>query len=68
MKNKLFGQNIKPSCTYCENATTENHMTFCKKSKTIQNGKCRSFKYNPIMRKPKSQSTVAQYSAEDFKL
>ncbi len=68
MKNKLFGQNISPDCSYCENAVFENEMVYCKKGKQIQNGKCRAFRYDPLMRVPKNLSFNKKYSADDFKL
>ena len=35
MKNKLFGRNIAPDCSYCENSYFENGIIGCKKSKRI---------------------------------
>lgn len=68
MKKKLFGQNISPDCAYCENAACENHIVYCQKSKRIDHGKCRSFRYDPLMRAPKSSAIKRNYSADDFKL
>lgn len=68
MKKKLFGQNILPDCSYCDNAVFENQMAFCKKNKRIQNGKCRAFRYDPLMRTPKSSHIKKNYSIEDFKI
>ena len=31
MKNKLFGRNIAPDCSYCENSYFENGIMSCKK-------------------------------------
>ena len=68
MKKKLFGQNIIPDCSYCENAVAENEIAYCKKGKRIQNNKCRAFKYDPLMRVPKTSAFKKNYSIEDFKL
>ena len=68
MKKKLFGQNIRPDCSYCENAVIENEMAYCKRGKRIQNNKCRAFKYDPLMRVPKTSTFNKKYSADDFKI
>lgn len=68
MKKKLFGQNISANCSYCENSIFEKDMVYCKKSKRINNGKCRAFSYDPLMRKPKTLFFKNNYSADDFKL
>lgn len=68
MKNKLFGQNINTSCAYCENYVLENEITYCRKGKQIKNEKCRHFKYDPLMRIPKSSAVPQHYKPEDFKL
>lgn len=52
LKKKLFGKNIKPSCTYCLNSVYENDTCHCIKNKTIIDDKCKSFKYDPLMRVP----------------
>ena len=68
MRKKLFGNNIEPDCMYCENAVFNKYDVFCKKSKGIRNGRCRPFKYDPLMREPKSISLRGNYTAEDFRL
>lgn len=68
MKKKLFGQNIKIDCSYCEYAVIENEMAYCKKGRRIQNDKCRVFKYDPLMRVPKVSTFTKKYSADDFKI
>ena len=68
MKNKLFGRNITPACTYCDNSYFENGVIGCQKSKQIKNDKCRSFSYNPLLRVPVRVSLYGNYTAEDFKL
>ena len=44
MKNKFFGKNISPDCSYCENSFFEQGIVACSKSKHIKDGKCRAFK------------------------
>ena len=48
MKKSLFGKNIPVNCSYCEYNGIENDIMFCKKSKQVKDGKCRSFKYDPL--------------------
>ena len=67
-KKKLFGLNIKPSCAYCHNAAYKNDIFFCNKGQTFHGGKCRSFKYNPLMRVPMSVSLKNHFNVDDFKL
>ena len=68
MKKDLFGQNIDPSCAYCENYIFEKDAAYCRKGKEIKNGKCRHFRYDPLMRVPTANAPLNSYSAEDFKL
>lgn len=68
MKYKLFGKNIAPDCTYCNNAVFENGGIACQKDKMIQDGKCRAFSYDPLLRVPASVSLSGSFTAEDFQL
>ncbi len=68
MKYKLFGKNITPDCRYCLNFSNEGGKPFCEKSRTIVDGKCRAFKYDPLMRVPVSVSISGNFKAEDFQL
>lgn len=65
---KLFGNNIKPSCEYCEMSSFFEGNIVCNKNKEIANGKCRSFEYAPLKRVPKSTPVLQQFSPEDFTL
>ena len=67
-KKKIFGLNIKTDCKYCENASFENSVIICKKYKSIINGKCRAFRYDPIMRIPNNTSSTSKFTVDDFKL
>lgn len=68
MKNKFFGKNISPDCSYCTHAVLNNGTFACGKSKQLVNGKCRSFDYDPLMRVPRTVTLRGTYTAEDFKL
>lgn len=69
MKKKLFGQNIIPDCSYCENAVIENGMAaYCKKGKHIQEHKCKSYRYDPLMRAPKVSVFKTNFTADDFRI
>ncbi|MEE1060535.1 MAG: hypothetical protein UH080_01765 [Ruminococcus sp.] len=67
-KKKLFGSNIKPNCAYCRNSRYEKGIYFCNKDHSIKNDKCRSFKYDPLMRVPMSISLKKDFKADDFRL
>lgn len=66
MKKKLFGNNIEPACSYCEYAANESVAIYCKKGKKLVEGKCRKFKYDPLLRAPKKANIPQAFSAEDF--
>lgn len=65
---KLFGAHIKPNCAYCENSSSENGISFCKKSRHIENNKCRKFRYNPLMRVPLHTTFKSKYNEDDFRI
>ena len=66
--SKLFGNNIDTSCEYCSNAQKINGIILCKANKEIVNGDCSRFKYNPLMRVPKTTPVFPQYDPKDFEL
>ena len=68
MKKQLFGKNIVPSCVYCEHSKNEGESQFCTITKQLKNGKCKKFKYNPIMREPKGMAPLKSFDKEDFSL
>lgn len=72
-KKILFGNGIDPSCRYCSLCLAENpDGTFtCKrdpKRPKPDDGTCRSFHYDPLMRKPRTDEKLPTYDASDFKL
>lgn len=66
MKKKLFGNNIVPSCVYCSHSKTEGSSQFCEVHKSLSNGKCKKFDYNPIMREPKGMAPLKPHTKEEF--
>ncbi|WP_407386425.1 hypothetical protein [Ruminococcus sp.] len=68
MKKQLFGNSIAQSCVYCEHSATEGSSQLCTVHKTLKNGKCKKFKYNPIMREPKGMAPLKSFSKDDFSL
>jgi len=64
----LFGNNIDVSCEYCHNAQKINGITICKANKQIINGGCSRFRYNPLMRVPKTAPVFPKYDPKDFEL
>ena len=66
---KLFGNNIDPNCEYCDNCEEAGqNIKMCKAKKEIINGKCRGFKYNPLLRTPQQISNLPKYNPKDFEL
>ncbi len=68
MSKKLFGNNIQPDCSYCDNLLHNESTAYCKKGKEIKNNKCRKFLYNPLLRVPKNAPALMSFSKEDFEL
>lgn len=68
MKKKLFGNNIETSCSYCEHSKINGSMQICTLNRVLKDGKCRKFKYNPVMRVPLSQQAIPKFSKDDFKI
>ena len=66
---RLFGNNRGANCEYCDNCKqADDNIQICKAKKEILNGKCRGFKYNPLLRKPRQISHLPQYDPKDFEL
>ena len=66
MKKKMFGNIIAPSCDYCIYSQKKENTQYCTKNKTLINGQCKKFEYNPIMRTPLGAASLPKYKAEDF--
>ncbi len=70
-KTPLFGGSIPPSCGYCcYNGCPEGQPVCTLRLVPEEEGKCRSYLYNPLMREPKPapQLRAGAYQPEDFKL
>lgn len=66
---RLFGNNIEPNCDYCDNCDKEDDdVRLCRAKREIIDGKCRRFKYNPLLRVPKQISNLPKYDPKDFEL
>lgn len=65
---KLFGNNIKPDCSYCCNGADAQSGYICIKRKSIKKGKCRKFEYNPTLRVPESSAPMQKFSKDDFEI
>ncbi|MDR0738634.1 MAG: hypothetical protein LBF33_00530 [Oscillospiraceae bacterium] len=61
---KLFGKNVVPSCSYCQNGKKDKtKQVFCTKKLIYikdnnQGQKCKKYRYNPYDRIPKVCSLV----------
>ncbi len=68
-KSKLFGNSIAVSCSYCDNCIINSDgEQICTKNKSVENGKCRRFFYNPLLRKPFKPPVLPKFDPEDFQL
>lgn len=67
-KNKLFGANIDPHCSYCEYSVFDGDNVSCVVKRNIKNGKCKKFSYNPTLRIPKKANPLPVYDESDFLL
>ncbi|MDY4588838.1 MAG: hypothetical protein SPD47_10340 [Oscillospiraceae bacterium] len=67
-KKKLFGNNIKPSCKYCELGTAgEGDKITCSKMGEVKAyDSCKKFVYNPLKRIPKKELQLANSAVNDI--
>ncbi|MDR0914841.1 MAG: hypothetical protein LBM65_06775 [Oscillospiraceae bacterium] len=67
-KKALFGKNIPVACEYCENSEKiDQNLLVCLAKRSIKNGKCRKFEYDPLRRVPKTQNqTQPAFEPKDF--
>ena len=69
MKRKLFGSKIEPKCEYCRNSTVMDNIAACSLGRAIdQEGKCRKFDYDPLLRTPNSVPPLHEHKSDEFKL
>lgn len=68
----LFRKKIEPSCSYCmHGAKLDDGQVLCSKKGTVSaDGKCFSFRYDPIKRIPARPKALdfTKYDNEDFSL
>ncbi|HWP52183.1 MAG TPA: hypothetical protein VN626_10855 [Clostridia bacterium] len=70
-KSKLFGNNITPSCSYCEYGTftQDQSAILCSRRGVVTpEYACRKFIYDPLSRVPKPQPKLTKFDPGDFKL
>lgn len=66
---KLFGTHIAPDCGYCFHNAGEAGQIHCSLCLHLQDGRCKKFVYNPLMRTPKAAPAFHKdYKPEDFSL
>lgn len=67
-KKKLFGNNIKPSCKYCEfGKQGEGEVINCEKFGEVKAyDSCKKFTYNPLKRIPKKELSLARSAVNDI--
>lgn len=67
-KKKLFGNNIKPSCKYCELGTAgEGDKIHCSKFGDMKSyDSCKKFVYSPLKRVPKKELQLANSAVNDI--
>ena len=68
-RKKLFGNNITPSCEYCEFSTKNNDgKPLCQFGSNSVDTPCKRYSYDPLKRQPKPVPTLPKFTADDFKL
>lgn len=68
-KKKLFGNNIKPSCKYCELAQLQedSDKIMCEKFGEVKAyDACKKFAYDPLKRIPKKELSLAKSAVNDI--
>ena len=69
-KKSLFGANIEPSCSYCQNNSGTNTDIICVCMGNLDATTCKKYYYNPLMRKPQTNDFILseKFSKEDFSI
>lgn len=67
---KLFGGKILPNCEYCFHGAKKDCETLCTLSLKLEEGKCKKFYYNPLLRIPHEPPTIDDgiFKKEDFSI
>lgn len=65
----LFGAAVPPSCAYCDHNLSPSGPAACRFGlKLSEEGKCKRYRYNPILREPKNLPPLPEHDPEEFKL
>ncbi len=65
----LYGTNIQPDCAYCSHNKTPEQAPVCGVNcKIDENGQCKKFMYDPLLRTPKKRPPLTKFTKEDFDL
>lgn len=68
---RLFGDNIRPACKYCEHVLQlfdEDKMLCDKRGVVSAVNKCRAFIYDPLKRVPKKPRPLEKIEETEFEL
>lgn len=66
---RLFNQDISPSCAYCRNNLTPSGEPTCRLGRSFpDSGECKGFLYDPLLREPKVRPAPAAPEPKDLKL
>ena len=67
-QKKLFGNNIKPACKYCEMGKAgEGEIIKCEKFGDVKAyDSCKKFVYNPLKRIPKKELQLANSAVNEI--
>lgn len=65
----LFGSSLPVSCAYCEHNLSPEGDAVCRfKLSLSPEGRCKRYRYNPMLRAPKPQPVLPEFDPEEFKL
>jgi len=65
----LFGSGVPISCAYCDHNLSPSGPTACRFGlKLSENGQCKRYRYNPLLRRPHAAPPLPGHDPEEFKL
>lgn len=65
----LFGSAVPPSCDYCDNNLCPSGPAACRFGlKLSEEGKCKRYRYDPMLREPKIMPPLPEHDPDEFKL
>lgn len=71
MRQKYFGKNIAPACSYClyGSPAPDERTVLCSKNGVVSPFfSCRKYRYDPLKRRPAPQNVLPRYDRSDFEL